>query len=419
MQVKRVFRFTVSATLGICVSAAALATTGNTPLPPSPVCINNQCTGGSSNTGGPIKWNPGHYMNSNSVLLGGSTVGKIQGELNDLNNQDAIQGIRINITWGALESGQGTYTFDVIDNILNQLKTSFNKQKHLVIYVWLYGQTPLRSNDARTMPLYLQQSAAYGNSPVSGSYGWWGQTTNGTPSGMWAPAIYYAPVMDRLIALVQALGARYDGDPNVEAIEFQENATIAQAATAFPPADPNYSDSGWYTQLQRLLSATAAAWPHTSVVMDNSWFDRPPYAVNLTQWMANNRIGQGTADTWGESGIDQYGTSHLSDGIKALLGLNSTGPQIDLRPRMARMMAIEGFDIAGNYFQNYGGPWTHADIVTALNQTYHASHAFWTRLTGKEATRGGAPVPDAAIWKNLAPTVSARPLTHTEYPYAQ
>jgi hypothetical protein len=427
MVAKRLFKYTLSMTLGLYVSAAALAA-GNVPLPPSPVCINNQCT--ANNTpppppnpapggNGPIKWNPGHYMDSDSVLNGGSPVSSIQGELNDLNNQDAIQGIRINITWGALESSQGNYTFDVIDNILNQLKSSFNKPKHLVIYLWLFGQGAWRADRGNIVPQYIQQNAAYGNSPVSGSYGWWGYTANGTPNGMWAPAIYYGPVMDRLIALVQALGARYDSDPNVEAIEFQEDATIAQAASAPRPADPNYSDANWYAQLQRLLSASTSAFPHTNVIMDNSWFDRPPYAVNLTQWMANNRIVQGTADTWGESGIDQYGTSHLSDGVQALLGVNSYGAQTDLRSRMPRMMAIEGFDIAGNYFARFGGPWTPADICTALNQTYHASHAFWTHLNGTEATRGGAPVPTAAIWKNLAATVSQKPLTYTQYPYSQ
>jgi hypothetical protein len=232
---------------------------------------------------------------------------------------------------------------------------------------------------------------------------------------MYAPAVYYQPVMDRLIALIQALGKHLDGEPYFEAINFQENATIAQAASAFPPADPHYSDSAWLTQLQRLLTASTAAFPHTSVIMDNSWFDRPPSGVTLTQWMADNRIAQGTADSWGQSAITTYGTSHLSDGIQTLLGVSQYGGSTDLRSKLPVMLAVEGPDMVGTYFRKYGGPWTPADLITAFNQTYHASHVFWTHLIGTE-NFSGVTVPAAAKWSNLAATCAANPLTNTAYP---
>jgi len=124
-----------------------------------------------------------------------------------------------------------------------------------------------------------------------------GQNANGQSTGMYAPALYYQPVMDRLIALVQALGQHYDAEPYFEAVDFQEDATIAQAASAYG-ANPLYSDDAWLAQLERLLPAATAAFPHTSIVMDNSWFDRPPDGVALEQWMASNRIAAGSADTW-------------------------------------------------------------------------------------------------------------------------
>ena len=188
-------------------------------------------------------------------------MSRVQGEMDDLNNQDSVLGYRVYVTWGAIETGQGVYDFSLLDAMLARLATAYNKPKRMVIYVWLYGQQGIKTNDGRVLPVYMQQDSAYGNSPVSGSYGWWGATTNGAPSGMYAPALYYQPVMDRLIALVQALGAHYDGNPNVEAIEFQENATIAQAASAFSPADSHYSDGAWLVQQQRLLSASVAAFP--------------------------------------------------------------------------------------------------------------------------------------------------------------
>jgi hypothetical protein len=217
-------------------------------------------------------------------------------------------------------------------------------------------------------------------------------------------------VMDRMIALVQALGKHLDADPNVEALIFQEDATIAQAASAFPPADPNYSDGQWSTQLERLLTASTAAFPHTSIVMDNSYFNHPNYTVALEQWMLANRIAPGAADTWGQSALTTYGTSFQNDGIQTYLGMDQYGGSVDLRPKMRAMMAIESPDILGPYFAKYGGPWTPLDIINALNQTYYASHAFWTDVGN------ASDAPAAAKWSNIAAACAAHPLTHTDYP---
>src|ERR1700722_1375854 len=119
------------------------------PQAPSQICVNSQCT--SSVPSSPpvqsshaIKWNPGHYMASNSVLFAGDTISKVQSEMDDLNNQDAILGYRMFITWGALEPTQGNYDFSAVDAILARLKTAYNKPKRLVIELWLYGQGALK-----------------------------------------------------------------------------------------------------------------------------------------------------------------------------------------------------------------------------------------------------------------------------------
>ncbi len=406
--------------------AMAQSTTDPAPSPPPQICVNGQCastvtasTGSTAPASGGahvIKWNPGHYMDSESVIRPGSTVSNVIYELNDLNNQDAVLGYRVNVTWGALEPTEGNYDFSVLDAILAKLKTAYNKPKRLVIYMWLYNNGAMgKKNDGSTIPLYIQQNQIYGPSPVSGSYGWWGQNANNASTGMYAPAIYTQPVMDRLIALVQALGQHYDADPNVEAIDFQEDATIAQCASAYG-VDPRYSDANWLAQLERLLPAATAAFPHTSVIMDNSWFDRPPPGVALQQWMAANRIAPGSADTLGQSMIDASGYAHLSIGMQTLMGqATQYGGTTDLRPVTRAMLAVEGPDIFGSYYTSKGGPFTPLDILNAVNKTYWASHVFWTHLVGTEFSRG-LPVPAAAKWSNLVQTITANPLIHTDYP---
>jgi hypothetical protein len=99
----------------------------------------------------------------------------------------------------------------------------------------------------------------------------------------------------------------------------------------------------------------------------------------------------------------------LSDGVKAYLGANpDNGGAVDLRPKMTAMFDVESGDVTTQYFQKYGGPFAPLDILTALNQTYKASHAFWTRMVGN--------TPSAAQWSNVAAMCAAHPLERVAYP---
>lgn len=405
-----------TAVLSIFACFFALSAQSQTrPNPPPQICVNDQCettpvSGPTPPTGpssGKIKWNPGHYMASYGVVSGGGSSSFIQGETDDLNNQDAIVGYRMLITWGAMEPTQGNYDFSAIDATLKRLKTAYNRPKHLVIMLWQYGAHALSPGGGPgTIPLYIQQDPKYGASPVSGSYGWWGQSSNGVSTGMYAPALYYPPVMDRFIALVQALGQHLDGDPDMEAIFFQENSTVVQAAN-YSPKDPHYSDDALLTQTERLLAAATGAFPHTSVIMGNSWFFGPNATVALQEWMLTNRIATGSADSFGQSAIDAKGTNILSWSLQSYLG-NSAYGGVDMRSRMAAMMDVESGDI-NDSFQNLGGPWSAPDIIQAMNKTYRATHVFWTRMTGS----GTRP---QAQWSTVAAACSANPLTRTAYP---
>jgi hypothetical protein len=347
-------------------------------------------------------------MASYGVVSGGGSSSFIKGETDDLNNQDAVVGYRMLITWGALEPTQGNYDFSAIDATLQRLKTSYNKPKHLVIMLWQYGQHALSPGGGPgTIPLYIQQDPKYGASPVSGSYGWWGQSANGVSTGLYAPALYYAPVMDRFIALVQALGQHLDNDPYFEAVFFQENSTIVGAATSWAPRDPHYSDDAFLTQSERLLTAATAAFPHTSVIMGNSWLFGQSATVALQEWMLPHRIATGSADSFGQSAIDAKGTQILSWSLRSYVGDSGFGG-VDMRPKMAAMMDVESGDI-NDSFQNEGGPWAAPDIIQAMNKTYRATHVFWTRMTGS-GTR-----PEAQ-WTTVAAACAAHPLTRTGYP---
>jgi len=116
----------------ICFAAAsaqAQTTASAAPNPPTEICVNNKCVATAAPAPiaakGSIKWNPGHYMASEGVLYHGGTLASLQSEMDDLNNQDAILGYRVWVTWGLLESTQGNYDFSVLDAVLLVLTLSF------------------------------------------------------------------------------------------------------------------------------------------------------------------------------------------------------------------------------------------------------------------------------------------------------
>ena len=384
------------------------------PNPPASVCIGSNCVS-TPTPGGKIKWNPGHYMASGTTLYGGSQIANVSSEMADLNGWDKILGYRILITWGAIETSKGVYDFTLLDAILSKLKTQYGKPKQLVIAL-LPGQFggKFYQGSGSTMPVYLTQSSAYGPSPVAGSYGWWGTNSNGASTGPFCAALFRPAVMDRYIALIQALAAHYDNDPNVEAIMFQEDSWMQGLWYGAP--DYAADGSNAIAQMQRLLTASTAAFAHTSVIMENTWAGTVAGTMAFQNWMNQNRIAPGSSDVLGQTAFDNYAYAiHMAWGLQALIGVaNGTVKFADMRSTSRAMMDVEAAEISGPYFGKYGGPFTPLDIVNALNQTYKASHAFWTHLFGTERSYGT--IPAGAKWPALAATVSANPLTNTSYP---
>jgi hypothetical protein len=219
--------------------------------------------------------------------------------------------------------------------------------------------------------------------------------------------------MDRFIALMEAVGAHFDGDPNFEGIMLQEDAWMSQRLNQAP----DYSPDAFTMQLKRLLTSMTAAFPNTSVVMQATWNGTKANSTDFEQWMIANRIAPSAADTVGQSALNDN-FNLLSWGLQAYVsgGGSKVGTAVvDMRSQAAAMMDVEPFDMVGNYYQKSGGPFSPQDILEALNKTYQASHAFWTYFAGTETFRGGS-VPTAAKWSNLGPFLDANPLKRTAYP---
>ncbi len=221
-----------------------LASAAPKPNPPARLCIASDCVSNS----GAIKWHPGHYM-----MLRGSHK-NVSGELaaiDALKNEPTIAGVLVDFKWNALESSKGVYDFSLIDRYVNEVK-SLKAGKHLIIRVENRG---FGGFTGVAVPGYLMTDPVYlgGQVPMAA----------GVVARIWD-----SPVMDRLIALHQALGAKYDSDPTVEGISTSETAIGWSPAH---PAPSTYSTSALLTQLKRFIAAERASWPQSDVFCESNY----------------------------------------------------------------------------------------------------------------------------------------------------
>ena len=359
-----------------------------------------------------IKWNPGHYLASNAILGPGGqftvqppgTWNQYLAELSHLDNQDNVVGYSAFVYWSALEPSQDKYDFSQISALLNYLKTHFNKPKHLVLVV-MPGK--FASTDARgAIPNYIANNSMYGPSPVAGSYGWWGGKGNGVTA---VAALHRLAVMERWIKLHEKLGEAFNGDPNFEAIMFQETSWVIGASVT--NGAPDWNGATALVNWENLVTATTTAFPNTNVIVENTWLDRPLRTQQLEDFMLENRVAPGTMDVFGQTWVDQHGGVLNNWGLTEYIGRDispefpALGP--DMRSRMHSMLFIEPSDL-GVYTASKG--YTPADICVALNRSYGASHAFWAYLGNNNTSR------PSANWSNIQATINKCPLVNTGYP---
>lgn len=212
------------------------------PSAPPRVCVGDpaRCDGDSHGQGlATIKWNPGHYMISN-------TIGSIPADhFTALAGEPLLKGIRQRYWWAALEPSKGRYDFSVIDADLAKLQ---GMGKRLVITV--ADRSWSGTSASGKLPSYLASDPAY-------SGGWFVKPNDmGVIARLWDPT-----VMDRVIALYAALAARYDGHPNVEGV------VLGETSPGFNASPSGYSRSTLAVQLKRQIAAVRGAWPKSNVFM--------------------------------------------------------------------------------------------------------------------------------------------------------
>ncbi len=157
---------------------------------------------------------------------------------------------------------------------------------------------------------YLQ-SGCGGGTDTTNTYGV-------TLSTTYQARLWKAAWMDRIIAMSNAYGARYDSNTALEAISFFDE----EANIVLDNGTDGFTVAGWNTQLIRLINSVRPAWPHTQLQVSIQWND--PFTPQLLAAMggASNYIGEFSNDAI------LYLTSY---GEKSYIGIGGAGDTHDYR----------------------------------------------------------------------------------------
>lgn len=196
-------------------------------LPAVVILLLSSCSSQSEVTKSKIKFHPGHYVAVEPFF-----------EIPEIKYLDepAVQGVNKRYFWRTLEPEKGGYDFTSIEADLEYLE---GHDKQLVVFLM-----DMSYSDRSVLPPYLSEYElsldGRGFSPVR-----------------WHPV-----VIERWVALGQALGERFDSHPNFEGIAIQESSLeIPEAGyRTFGYTAEKYRDA-----LITLLTGLQAALPHSHV----------------------------------------------------------------------------------------------------------------------------------------------------------
>lgn len=229
------------------------------------VVVNGKCVPGAygsyPKSVKPAEFHPGHYMLVGE-FAGTNDFNKIKG------NPDFI-GVKKNYPWNKLETAYGVYDFSAIETDLAYLR-SIGKRLWLQINDTQYGPfNPLT-------PSYMWKDPKYGCDPT-----FYGNYIRTGQDGGWLPCIWNDNVMSRITSLYTALGARFNGEPYIEAVTLNETSTgITQWGYS-----PAVEEAG----MKKRALAAKAAFSNKTVVLSVNYAAFP--LAPFVQWLATNGIG--------------------------------------------------------------------------------------------------------------------------------
>jgi hypothetical protein len=196
----------------------------------------------ASAANGPLKANYGHYF--------ATRYSDSPADAAMLCEQPGVSGVVWRQTWQEVEPNPGAYDFGSFDKALAAIAASHHPQCQLFLMVEFksFANSPVKN----PCPSYLQAQHSGPNSGGNGS----------ATCFMWEPE-----VVDAYGAMLRAAAARFDANPRVEGVVFQESALGFNGQYSQDVSDGGtYSAQAWRDALISIINQCAAAFTSSRCV---------------------------------------------------------------------------------------------------------------------------------------------------------
>jgi hypothetical protein len=370
-----------------------------------------------------FKFHPGFYI----ALDSNTSLAAQLAQIDSLGSDSHVVGFQHFTTWASLEnpntpgdySGQwdtaGTSGFARIDAVLAKC-AAYGKQLILGVTSSRYGGG-VSTFPSSLVPAYLAGSAfgATSGTPATGMRmgGAWFTSETGLAGDYVATATWWeAPVMERVTALAQAFGARYDREP-----AFEMFLGLGESAV---PAESGYTDASGLAQLtgdSGYFPLVRAAWPTTLCRWAGNYTGSQGSTELFVQAAVANQFSIGGPDCANETGTHprDIWVDRAYRGLNVAIdgGVNADYP--DYVGRAGWVSEVQdpelGPNPAGTTLPAQIGSGVLSDILAHAN-LQGATHMIWwaESYTGPSTNRYPGDSP------NLLDFLHANGLTNTAYP---
>ncbi len=300
---------------------------------------------------GPIKWHPGHYYTIMGDKNNSTYLAKVYSELK---STPALRGVQIRYSWSELETSYGVYDFTSIDKRLAELAA---QNKRLIILL------QIKSFDPKIVPVpeYLKDQIY-----DEGIF-----TINNGGSALkkgYNIKLWNYKVRDRLVALVSALGMRFNSHPYFEGIG------LTETSMGVPIKSPSSTQvDGFYNNLLVVNKKMREFFPNTMTFQFTNY--PRPVLKSFIENLSAMGTGLGGPDTFIEDpGLNNPGDKYSPSGVYSYY------------PKLSGIIPLTPSVMQTNYkntkWDGTGYEPTVLELLTFARDKLKANYIFWTRAPG-------------------------------------